>query len=266
MNAKNRAKRRFRIIIPAHDNADTLENAVQSVAMQSFGDFELIVVEDCSSDETAKVAKRLESTSTIDIFRQNSSPRFNGGTRNVGMCLGGGSDYTLFLDADDEWISPRFLESLDKFIKEHKEPDIVRLPYVRVEPDGREIDQTPNIMRLEHDLATTAKNCRVACWTKAVRTELLQPFPENTLMEDVCQHLKQCDVARTIAYYPEAVTKWHIRPNSTSNSYSPKWKSSAYRFVADLMDLELTKPYTKARRDEKLREALANLRRGIYEQ
>lgn len=266
MNAKNRAKRRFRIIIPAHDNADTLERAVQSVAMQSFGDFELIVVEDCSSDETVKVAKRLEPTSTIDIFRQTASPRFNGGTRNVGMCLGVGSDYTLFLDADDEWISPRFLESLDKFIKDYDEPDIVRLPYIRVEPDGREIDQTPNIMRLEHDLATTAKNCRVACWTKAARTAILQPFPENTLMEDVCQHLKQIDVAETIAYYPKAVTKWHIRPNSTSNSYSPKWKSSAYRFVADLMDLELTKPYTIARRDEKLREALANLARGVYEQ
>lgn len=254
---------RFRIIIPAHNNADTLERAVRSVTGQAFRDRELIVVDDCSADETAAVARKL---SGIDVLFLNDRPRYNGGARNVGMQLGMKSDYTLFLDADDEWISPDFLSSLDKFIKEHKEPDIVRLPYVRVEPDGREIDQTPNIMRLENDLATTAKNCRVACWTKAVKTELLQPFPENTLMEDVCQHLKQIDVARSIAYYPEAATKWHIRPNSTSNAHSEKWKSSAYRFVADLMDLELTKPYTKARRDEKLAEALANLARGVYEQ
>ena len=254
---------RFRIIIPAHNNADTLERAVRSVTGQTFRDRELIVVDDCSADETAAVARNL---SGIDVLFLNDRPRYNGGARNVGMQLGMKSDYTLFLDADDEWVSPNFLNDLAEFIVDYDFPDIVRLPYIRCEADGREIDQTPNIMRLEHDLATTAKNCRVACWTKAVRTAILQPFPDNTLMEDVCQHLKQIDVARSIAYYPEAVTKWYIRSNSTSNAHSEKWKSSAYRFVADLMDLELTKPYTKARRDEKLAEALANLARGIYEQ
>lgn len=253
----------FRIIIPAHNNADTIRRAVQSVAGQHYENRQLIVVDDCSEDDTWGVIQELFD---VDIKVSLSSPGYNGGTRNEAMKLGKQSDYTLFLDADDEWISPNFLNGLAEFIVGYEYPDIIRLPYVRVEPDGREIDQTPNIMRLEHDLATTAKNCRVACWTKAVKTGLLQPFPENTLMEDVCQHLKQIDVAESIAYYPKAVTKWHIRPNSTSNSYSPKWKSSAYRFVADLMDLELTKPYTKARRDEKLREALANLARGVYEQ
>lgn len=253
----------FRIIIPAHNNADTIRRAVQSVAGQHYENRQLIVVDDCSEDDTWGVIQELFD---VDVKARLSSPCNNGGTRNEAMKLGKQSDYTLFLDADDEWISSNFLNDLAGFIVDHNFPDIVRLPYIRCEADGREIDQTPNIMRLEHDLATTAKNCRVACWTKAVRTAILQPFPENTLMEDVCQHLKQIDVAESIAYYPEAVTKWHIRPNSTSNAHSEKWKSSAYRFVADLMDLELTKDYTRARRDQKLIEAIGNLQRGIYEQ
>lgn len=254
---------RFRVIIPAHNNADTIERAVRSVAQQSYKGREIIVIDDCSKDATWDIIQKLFD---IDIAAHLEQPGYNGGTRNAAMKLGKRSDYTLFLDADDEWISKDFLKDLNSFIQDYKWPDIVRLPYIRCETDGREIDQTPNIMRLEHDLATTAKNCRVACWTKAVRTELLQPFPENTLMEDVCQHLKQLDVARTIAYYPEAVTKWHIRPNSTSNAHSAKWRSSAYRFVADLMDLELTKPYTIERRNQKMAEAVGNLQRGIYEQ
>lgn len=256
---------RFSVIIPAHNNADTIERAIRSVLGQNYSCAELTVVDDCSEDGTWGVIMRMAETEDF-CRRRLAQPRYNGGTRNEAMKLGWKSDYTLFLDADDEWVSTNFLNDLAEFIVYHDFPDIVRLPYIRCEADGREIDQTPNIMRLEHDLATTAKNCRVACWTKAVRTAILQPFPENTLMEDVCQHLKQIDVAESIAYYPEAVTKWHIRPNSTSNAHSEKWKSSAYRFVADLMDLELTKPYTKARRDEKLAEALANLARGIYEQ
>lgn len=256
---------RFSVIIPAHNNADTIERAIRSVLGQNYSCAELTVVDDCSEDGTWDVIMRMAETEDF-CRRRLDQPRYNGGTRNEAMKLGWKSDYTLFLDADDEWISPHFLTDLSQFIEANDRPDIVRLPYIRCEINGPEIDQTPNIQRLEHGLADTAKNCRVACWTKAVKTELLQPFPENTLMEDVCQHLKQIDVAKTIAYYPKAVTKWHIRPTSTSNAHSPKWKSSAYRFVADLMDLELTKPYTIARRDEKMREALANLARGIYEQ
>ncbi len=253
----------FRIIIPCHNNADTVERAIHSVAAQDYERRYIIVVDDYSTDGTEEL---LSSNKELDIYHRCQNQRFNGGARNVGMELGETSDYTLFLDADDEWISSHFLTDLSQFIEDNGRPDIVRLPYIRCEINGPEIDQTPNIQRLEHGLADTAKNCRVACWTKAVKTELLQTFPENTLMEDVCQHLKQIDVAETIAYYPKAVTKWHIRSTSTSKAHSPKWKSSAYRFVADLMDLELTKPYTIARRDEKMREALANLARGIYEQ
>jgi hypothetical protein len=84
-------------------------------------------------------------------------------------------------------------------------------------------------------------------------------FPENTLFEDVCQHLKQCDCIKTVALFNKPVVEWRIYEGQASRSNSPKWKSSRWRFIADLMDLELEHAYAKKRRNEKLAEAKKDL-------
>lgn len=253
----------FSVIVPTYNSAKTLDRAISSITKQTFKDYELIIADDCSADKTGDMlqALKLDNLTIIRLGKKG----YNGGTRNKAIIWAKGR-YTLFLDADDEYIDDRFFEKLHNFIIENNEPDMVRLPYIRhYDETGRET--IIDLKRFnEKGLADVAKSPRVACWTKAVKTRLLCYFPGNTLMEDVCQHLSQCDMVSTVAWYSEPVVRWHLHSESTSHNGSPKWESSAWRFVADLMDLDLRHPYTRARRDEKVRAAKENLRKGIIQQ
>lgn len=256
----------FGVIIPAYNAQDTLTRAVNSVLQQTFDDYVITIVDDCSTDGTSSCARELTENDKVEAVTL-AEKRWNGGARNMGIERQQDAyetKYTLFLDADDDYVDKNVFQELHDLL-EVTEADMVRLPYFRHNTDGSVVDQTGRLLS-EKTLRDVAHNCRVAAWTKCVKTDLLVPFPENTLMEDVCQHLKQVDRVNTFACMPRAVINWRIHSDSTSNSYSPKWKSSAYRFVADLMDLELDHDYCRERRDIKLNEALKNLREGRFEQ
>lgn len=260
----------FNVIIPTYNAEKTIVRALESIARQTFTGYTAIMVDDRSTDETVAVAgKMVMPVDSSWVLHQLPEKRWNGGARNAAMELArknkADSFYTLFLDADDDFVDTNIFQELHDFIEAHGQPDMVRLPYIRHNTDGTTVDQTPRLLA-EQSLRDVAHNCRVAAWTKAVKTSLLVPFPENTLMEDVCQHLKQVDAVSTFATFPRAAINWRIHDDSTSHDYSPKWKSSAYRFVADLMDLDLEHDYCRERRDVKIAEAIQNLREGRYEQ
>ena len=251
----------FRVIIPTYNSEKTLERAVDSIRRQTFCDYDLIIVDDCSKNQAYLDKYEKES----DVIKLKEK-RYNGGTRNEGMKYHKDSIYTLFLDSDDEFVNENYFQSLYEFIEKNKRPDLIRLSYIKhIDSTGEEIDFTCRTS-IETDLDRLANSCRVACWTKCIKTNLLVDFPENTLMEDVCQHLLQIEKIKTMKNFNIPAIRWHIRRSSTSHNMSEKWKSSAYRFVADLMDLQLRKSYTIKRRNIKLKTALLNLSRGIYEQ
>ena len=251
----------FNVIIPTFNCEKTLLRAVNSVRKQTYKDYNLIIVDDLSTDKTREVIRGIKEADVILLDEK----RWNGGTRNVAVENSPAAVYTLFLDADDEFIDEHFFQKLHDFVIKHDYPDMVRLPYVK-HYDATNHERVISARDFnERTVADVAHSPRVAAWTKAVKYELLCPFPENTLMEDVCQHLLQCDITETVAWFPEPVVRWHINGNSTSHSESPKWKSSAWRFIADLMDLELEKDYTRARRDGKVRRGGRALLNGKFE-
>lgn len=252
----------FRVIIPAYNNRSTIERAYNSVKNQTFKDYVLVLVDDCSDDGTGDwIDAKNDGEKVIAVH--TDAKRWNGGARNFGTDVPVKSEYTIFLDADDNFISDSVFKKLHDFIVVNRKPDMVRLPYYRVERNGKRINQTPKVLA-EKNICDVAHNCRVACWTKAVKSSKLQRFPEDTLMEDVCQHLMQCDVTKSVAWFPYPVIDWHIRSSSTSNSHSPKWVESAYRFPYDLYSLQLTRACTRKRRDDKIKESLDNLRNGRH--
>ena len=101
---------KFSIIIPAYNVADYLENCVESILIQTYDNYEIIIVDDGSTDETGKVADELLTQSKqINVVHQS-----NGGAskaRNTGMKRATG-DYILFLDGDDFWSDSHFLKQI----------------------------------------------------------------------------------------------------------------------------------------------------------
>lgn len=120
---------RFSVIIPLYNKASYVAKAIGSVLAQTCSDYELIVVDDGSMDESFAVAlKAVEGQENCHIYKQ-----MNEGVsmaRNNGVALSRG-DYLCFLDADD-WWSPDFLTEMSKMIEEYPEAGIYGFSYTIV--------------------------------------------------------------------------------------------------------------------------------------
>jgi glycosyltransferase involved in cell wall biosynthesis len=89
------------IVLPAFNRADSISPAIQSVLRQTWQDFELIVVDDGSSDGTAEVARRIEDTRIkVIALPQNMGVC---AARNAGIDAACGK-WVAFQDSDDEWL------------------------------------------------------------------------------------------------------------------------------------------------------------------
>ena len=94
------------VILPVFNGEKYIENAVESVLKQNFNDFELIIVNDGSTDKTHCIISSFDDSRITIINQKNSGP---GAARNNALKIARG-DYIMFLDADD-WFSADALKT-----------------------------------------------------------------------------------------------------------------------------------------------------------
>ena len=105
----------FSVVMPAYNAESSIANAIKSVLAQKYTDWELLVVDDCSSDNTASIAMRLvEQDSRIKLIRLKENQRV-AGARNAAIQLASGQ-FIGFLDADDLWLPEILGEVHKKFL------------------------------------------------------------------------------------------------------------------------------------------------------
>jgi len=107
------------IIIPLYNKERTIRKSVESVLMQNYEDYEIIIVDDGSTDRSVEVVESLQSEKIHQYRKQNGGPS---SARNYGVHKAKG-DWLLFLDADDELL-PGALALADKNIREHNREDV----------------------------------------------------------------------------------------------------------------------------------------------
>ena len=133
--------RLFSIVIPAFNYGHYLARAMESVLAQSGDDYELIVVDDGSSDHTADVVNSYQNGSSplTYVFQQN---RGLAAARNLGVQLSKG-EYLLFLDADDALV-PSALASFRSAVGFQRALDFVLAGRIVVSSNGRVKDVPAN--------------------------------------------------------------------------------------------------------------------------
>lgn len=117
------------VIIPLYNKAPYAAKTIGSVLSQTYSDYELVIVDDGSKDNSAEIAeKAIDGQPNCLLIKQE-----NAGVsmaRNNGVFVSHG-EYLCFLDADD-WWEPTFLEEMSKLIKEYPEAGIYGTNYTIV--------------------------------------------------------------------------------------------------------------------------------------
>ena len=184
---------KFSIIVAAYNVADYLEECVESLANQNFpnAEYEVLIVDDGSTDgRTGMLCDQL--TSEFEVVR--TIHQENGGlssARNTGIKYSKG-DYLLFVDGDDFWNNPEFLDKLSKKIEKFRSDlivfsynkyygldDSVKVSFDFVPDNG---DTKENIIGLVKNEILTAP-----AWNKCVKKDLFEQgldFPIGFLSED----------------------------------------------------------------------------------
>jgi len=120
------------VIIPVFNRRRLLRRAIQSVISQSFPNFEIIVVDDCSSENVVGVVNAFND-SRITYIRHHSN-RGGSAARNTGIRHAQGK-YVAFLDSDDRWL-PRKLERQVDLLEQRDESVGVVYTGTFIETDG----------------------------------------------------------------------------------------------------------------------------------
>ncbi len=126
---------RFSIIVPLYNKAPYVRKALEFIVSQTYKDWECIVINDGSSDNSLEVVKNFVDEFKIYDLRFKIVDQPNSGVaaaRNRGVAESHG-EYVCFLDADD-WWEPNFLEEMDKLIEEYPDAGIYATNYIYYKP------------------------------------------------------------------------------------------------------------------------------------
>jgi glycosyltransferase involved in cell wall biosynthesis len=133
----------FSVIVPTYNRAELIEKTINSIFAQDFQDYEIIVIDDGSTDNTIEILKPYQER--IRILQQPN--RGAGAARNLGIQYAKGR-YIAFLDSDDQWL-PWSLTNYEKLIREYQEPSFICGTFINV--------QIGEHLPLQHESAPIAK-------------------------------------------------------------------------------------------------------------
>lgn len=122
------------VVIPLYNKVDSIERTIESLNRQTYQDFEIVVVNDGSTDGSEKIIERLADPKIRLINKPNGGVA---SARNKGFAEAK-AEYVALLDADDEW-EPEFLETIAKMITDFPDCAIFGVDYIMRKPDGTSI-------------------------------------------------------------------------------------------------------------------------------
>ncbi len=175
---------RFSIIIVGYNIENYIQRAINSVENQTFENYELIIVNDCSTDKTeAKILELCQKYQNIKYITHKENKKA-GGARNTAMKVAKG-EYILFLDGDDQLADKDVIKKLNETIGNDM-PDVVYLGF-KIEGDREElVIPTPETCTKTYKAAQDKyPNPWSKCWRREFLEENDIKFPENRFYEDV---------------------------------------------------------------------------------
>ena len=255
---------KFSIIIPTYNSEKYIENCLEKILKQTYKNIEIIVVDDCSTDDTVKMLEKYEN---IKIYKTKENSR-QGAARNIGLehCIG---DYILFIDSDDSLYDLDVIEKIAHKINNTNNPDII---YLGMKIEGRRnLELIPNEENCQKEYRLAENpfiNAINICWKNKLIQENNIRFPEKIRYEDVYFAFLGIEKAKTYEYVDFIYYLYNNRDESTTTNYSINQVQDTLRLIEELFKLEniIDKenlPYLELRIKQQAERAKVRLDRAI---
>jgi glycosyltransferase involved in cell wall biosynthesis len=140
----------FSVVLPAYNTGATIEPAVRSVLAQTVRNFEVLVADDGSTDDTCA---RVELIGDPRVRVLQLEHRGAGGARNAGIAAAGGR-YVAFLDSDDLWL-PTYLSEMRRTLEASPEAGFAFTDAWVIDPGAKRVRRTSAVRSRTVDAAPT---------------------------------------------------------------------------------------------------------------
>jgi glycosyltransferase involved in cell wall biosynthesis len=209
------------VVIPTYNQASFLGRAIESVWSQQMPETEIVVVDDCSTDETQDVLRHLPKTGEVNVVLQerNQGPA---AARNRGIKHSKG-EWIAFLDSDDYWL-PGKLQTQIQALERDNQFDFAYCGSVAVDDEGKVVATSP-APAIENFMRELLWGNQIATPTMIVRRELLEKtglFDESLQVgEDWDLWLRLASYARGHSIGETLVTVRHNPKGYPIEKYEP---------------------------------------------
>ena len=237
------------IIIPVFNAQKYIEETILSVIGQTYRNWELIVVDDCSKDGSVSIVQRMMvSDSRIQLIE--SEENFGGPAkpRNMGMQVSNGQ-YIAFLDNDDVWLPEKLERQMDVFFN-NKEIDIVHSLAYTIDSEGNRTGSFKNqktFSKLKYLLSDTSIlfiSNYVNINTAIVKSNIDIRFREDrhlVALEDWAFWIDSKLKEKNIFILHEKLINYRVVTNSASNRGSDTvFKRVFYMYATYLNEMKIS--------------------------
>jgi glycosyltransferase involved in cell wall biosynthesis len=247
LKVKSRIK--FSVIIPVYNAEKYLEFCISSIQKQTYTNFEILLIEDGSTDKSAQLCDELaEKDERIKAIHQSNQGAAL--SRNLGISLATG-EYILFPDSDDYYLNTTGLEVIARQLKE-SESEIIFFDRVEITEEKKiMIESKKGILRdqiFNQDKETALtyiiqKNILYrAAWSKVIKKTLLEKykicFPEVRQTEDVGFTASLIFYAQTFDWLSEPFYAYVQHEGSiTAKRVTSKTIKEAFSVIKKSLDL-----------------------------
>ena len=226
------------IIIPNYNYDHTIENCLKSILDQTYTNYEIIFVDDMSTDNSVKIAKKLlKSPHKVIELKQK---RLNGGARNEAyLHLSDDVDYVYYIDSDDWLYDNEALEKINN--KLQIKPDVLFVGMAAFKNNELKTCFIPEYKDKYEAMQGWSGSCgKVIKKSLATKQECL--YNEGTLKEDRNQHFKICIYMNSFQLLKDPIYVWNQMNSKSVTTIREKvvWGTSTIRHYADTLQLALS--------------------------
>lgn len=234
------------IVMCAHNAANYIDETIDSVLAQTYTDFELIIVNDGSTDHTSKVVTSYADARIKLIEQKNAGPA---AARNTALQHASGK-YLAILDSDDLWL-PHYLEKMLNLFKCDPKIDFA---YPNAEYFGtpywdgkRFMDRDPSSLPVTLD-KLISRECNVfisSIFKREIITKVGGFDPSLKGSEDLDLWFRICLAGYQFTFTPEVLVKYRKRPDSLSSGSENFYKN----VIAAIVKLKTTVKLTRKQQE-----------------